>query len=150
MTSKHLKIILEVSLSSFAHGCVLTNNAIPFVEVRGAVKAGMRVEVCKACQPQSSVRVRQWKGDAVWARLGGRTSPFGVRTHSIWCLRRAVNAIGCQSILVMVPGDLWTRTEVSPAGTKGDILTLPKPFRECSTMFSCFLGLQICNICKNM
>lgn len=146
-----------------AHGTLLTNNAISFIEVRSAVKAAMGVEMCKACQPQSGVRVCQGKGDAVWARFGGRTPPFRVRTHSIWCLWRAVDATGCQSILVMVPGDLWTWAAVSHVGTEGDIwgdegsridTTLILQGVLWSVMFLCFSGFKICklrgNICINV
>lgn len=44
---------------------LLTNNTVSFIELRGAAKATMGMEMCKACQSQSSVCVREGEGDAV-------------------------------------------------------------------------------------
>lgn len=66
----------------------------------------MGMEVCKASQPHSSVRVREGEGDAVRAGLRDWGPPFDLGIHCVWSLGGAVHPGGRQGVLVVVPGDL--------------------------------------------
>lgn len=89
------------------HTPVLTNDTVSLIEPAGVVKATVGMEMCKACQPQSSVCVCEGEGDAVWAGLWDRKPPFGIRVHWVWCLRGAVHPGGHQGVLVVVSSDLF-------------------------------------------
>lgn len=44
---------------------LLTNNAVSLIELEGVAKTAMGMEMCKACQPHSSVCVCEGEGDTV-------------------------------------------------------------------------------------
>lgn len=99
----------------------------------------MGMEVCKACQPHPSVRVREGEGDAVGAGLRDRVPPFHVGVHGVGGLRGAVHPGGRHGVLVVVPGDLRrckvnTETEGCDMLSNTNVISLTYKGSLCSYM----------------
>lgn len=108
--------ILGYQSAQAAGNCRLTDDAVPGVELAGAAKANVGMEVCKAGQPHASVHVREGEGDAVGTGLRDGVPPFDVGVHAVGRLGRAVHPGGRHGVLVVVPGDLRWRKELRLAG----------------------------------
>lgn len=87
----------------------LTDNSVPLVELGRISKATVGMQVCKACQPQSSMCMCERESDAMRPGLWDLRPSFGI--HGVWRLGGAVHPGGSEGVLVVVSGNLWEHKE---------------------------------------
>lgn len=93
----------------------------------GVANATVGMEVCKAGQPHSGVRVCEGEGDAVRAGLWDRRPPLHLEVHRVRSLRGTVHPGGCQGVLVVAPGDLWKYEHQRQCEPHTHTQLLPRP-----------------------